>query len=95
MCGIAGVVSLSGDPVPRLGPTLAAMDALLAHRGPDGSGAWRAADDRCGLVHRRLAITDLSAAAAQPKGNAESPIAVPVAKSMSRRFIAVSPNGWV
>jgi asparagine synthase (glutamine-hydrolysing) len=66
MCGIGGAVSLTGAPVPHLDRTLAAMDALLAHRGPDGSGAWRAAGDRCGLVHRRLAITDLSAAAAQP-----------------------------
>ena len=38
MCGIAGVVRHGGavgaDPA-------AALDAALAHRGPDGSGAWR------------------------------------------------------
>jgi len=32
--------------------------ALLAHRGPDGAGHYR--DQRCELVHRRLALIDLS-----------------------------------
>jgi len=35
------------------------MLGALEHRGPDGHGEWRAADDCCWLGHRRLAIIDL------------------------------------
>ncbi len=40
------------------------MGASLAPRGPDGSGLW--VGEGVGLVHRRLAIIDLSDAGAQP-----------------------------
>lgn len=66
MCGIAGAVSLSAHRVPGLDRALAVMNRLIAHRGPDGEGFWRAAGDRCGLAHRRLAIVDLSASGRQP-----------------------------
>ena len=42
------------------------MSRLIAHRGPDGQGEWLDPDMRTGLAHRRLAIIDLSPAAAQP-----------------------------
>jgi asparagine synthase (glutamine-hydrolysing) len=42
------------------------MSDLIAHRGPDGSGRWHASSGAVGLAHRRLAIIDLSPAAAQP-----------------------------
>jgi asparagine synthase (glutamine-hydrolysing) len=35
------------------------MLGALEHRGPDGRGEWRAADESCWLGHRRLAIIDL------------------------------------
>lgn len=65
MCGLAGYVG-PRPPIDR--DTLAAMGAALAHRGPDGEGLWTAAHDDCavGLVHRRLAIVDLSPSGAQP-----------------------------
>src|SRR4029077_4789805 len=66
MCGIAGVVSISGMPIPRLSASLELLSRLIAHRGPDGEGAWIAASRQAGLAHRRLAIIDLSAAAKQP-----------------------------
>src|SRR2546430_5231018 len=66
MCGIAGIVSLDGTPVPRLDAALHVLDRMIAHRGPDGHGAWTSPCRSAGLVHRRLAIIDLSAAAAQP-----------------------------
>jgi asparagine synthase (glutamine-hydrolysing) len=42
------------------------MSSLISHRGPDGSGEWWSKDHRAGLVHRRLAIIDLSPSGAQP-----------------------------
>jgi asparagine synthase (glutamine-hydrolysing) len=38
----------------------------MRRRGPDGAGSWRSRDGRVGMAHRRLAIIDLSAEAAQP-----------------------------
>ena len=62
MCGIAGVFRFDGEPVATA--TLEAMGAAVAHRGPDGKGMWAAGP--VGLVHRRLAIIDLSPAGHQP-----------------------------
>ena len=62
MCGIAGLLGRSpGTFADRVGPA-------LAHRGPDDAGTWQ--DDRCCLVHRRLAILDLSPAGHQPMRSA-------------------------
>jgi asparagine synthase (glutamine-hydrolysing) len=66
MCGIAGLVAVNGQRVPDIERRLATMGDLIAHRGPDGSGHWHASSGSVGLAHRRLAIIDLSAAAAQP-----------------------------
>ena len=66
MCGIAGCVSLDGQPVPDLSRRLAAMSRLIEHRGPDGHGVWSNATGSCGLAHRRLAIIDLSPTGHQP-----------------------------
>jgi asparagine synthase (glutamine-hydrolysing) len=66
MCGIAGLVNLRGGSIPALRRKLGIMDELIAHRGPDGSGAWTAERQNVGLAHRRLSIIDLSEAAAQP-----------------------------
>lgn len=67
MCGIAGILGrLSEDNR----SALKRMSAALQHRGPDGEGYWESpADDRgwgVMLAHRRLAILDLTSAAAQP-----------------------------
>ncbi len=66
MCGILGVLSDSTRPGDE---HFCASLTLLAHRGPDGEGVWRRPSDRppfVALGHRRLAIIDLSDAAAQP-----------------------------
>lgn len=62
MCGFAGFFPYkSEDGLSRL---LDDMGSRIAHRGPDGSGAWYG--DSVGLIHRRLAIQDLSPEGAQP-----------------------------
>jgi asparagine synthase (glutamine-hydrolysing) len=66
MCGIAGIVQLDGQPIKDLAVRLSVMSALIQHRGPDGHGVWTSPNSSVGLVHRRLAIVDLSPAGAQP-----------------------------
>jgi asparagine synthase (glutamine-hydrolysing) len=62
MCGIAGQYCFAGgEPSPSL---LSAMGERLSHRGPDGEGTRICG--RTGLVHRRLAIIDLSDDGLQP-----------------------------
>lgn len=55
MCGIAGIMTSDGTPPDAA--ALRAMQAALAHRGPDGQGMLVRGD--VGLVHLRLAIIDL------------------------------------
>jgi len=72
MCGIAGRFHPS-----RLAPEpgwATRASALLAHRGPDGEGHWE--DERCDLVHRRLALIDLSPTGAQPMSNEDGAVLV-------------------
>ncbi|PKG33357.1 asparagine synthase (glutamine-hydrolyzing) [Methanoregula sp.] len=65
MCGIAGHYCLDGKaPDSNL---LAAMAERLAHRGPDGEGLKICGST--GLVHRRLAIIDLTDEGLQPMTN--------------------------
>ncbi|HEY7874072.1 MAG TPA: asparagine synthase (glutamine-hydrolyzing) [Actinomycetota bacterium] len=66
MCGIAGLASAGSRSLDA-----SRVDDVLAHRGPDGSGA----ESRSGegwawdLLHRRLSIVDLSDAGLQPIAN--------------------------
>lgn len=55
MCGIAGAINL---------PDIKNAKDTLAHRGPDSFGIWE--EGNVFLVHRRLAILDLSSAGHQP-----------------------------
>lgn len=64
MCGIAGIIAL--QPAQVSTTRLKQMTDALAHRGPDGEGAWLRKKGLVGFGHRRLAIIDLSKAAAQP-----------------------------
>lgn len=61
MCSIAGIISLDhSSTIPALEQRLAAMNALLKHRGPDGQGIWANTNQYVGLAHTRLSIIDLS-----------------------------------
>ena len=70
MCGFVGYIDQRGvgdtrDPA----HPLAAMNAAIAHRGPDGDGHFT--EGRVALAHRRLSILDLSDAALQPMHSAD------------------------
>jgi asparagine synthase (glutamine-hydrolysing) len=72
MCGIAGLVHLDGSAVAP--ETIGAMNASLAHRGPDDEGCW--AVGPVGLGNRRLAVIDLSPAGHQPMTNEDGTIVI-------------------
>ncbi len=40
MCGIAGIVSITGAQLPRLDASLDVLSQMVGHRGPDGHGRW-------------------------------------------------------
>lgn len=67
MCGIAGIIGRVSEANRQ---ALHRMARAMAHRGPDGEGFWTSPVDGAGrgcmLAHRRLAILDLTACAAQP-----------------------------
>jgi asparagine synthase (glutamine-hydrolysing) len=72
MCGISGIVDLRDTrPVDRA--RLARMNALLAHRGPDGDEIFEAPG--VGFGHRRLAIIDVGGGR-QPMFNETGSVAV-------------------
>ncbi len=66
MCGIAGIARRDGSPIADPAALSSVLSGALAHRGPDGAGTWTSPARDVLLVHRRLAIIDLSADAAQP-----------------------------
>ncbi len=71
MCGIAGIIDphLDHD---ALRQKARRMLQTLVHRGPDEGGQWFEERYNLALLHRRLAIQDLSASGAQPMHSASS-----------------------
>src|SRR3954469_20710446 len=70
MCGIAGLVEYE-RPIPDVSRLAIALDAALAHRGPDGAATWTSGTaPGVLLVHRRLAIIDPGPGGAQPMSTA-------------------------
>ncbi len=64
MCGISGILSAEREQLPVF--PLKKMLQAIQHRGPDGEGIWQNVTKDVLLGHRRLAVIDLSNAAAQP-----------------------------
>lgn len=65
MCGFVGILDMEQrGRIDRA--RLERMRDTMAHRGPDGAGAWVSADQNLGLGHRRLAIIDPDPKANQP-----------------------------
>ena len=60
MCGIAGIISLDGEPVQNVRLYLDTMNDIQAHRGPDDEGIWIHPNGHIGFGHRRLSIIDLN-----------------------------------
>lgn len=67
MCGINGVTRRDKQLVSR-------MNAITAHRGPDGVGLYE--NDQITLGHNRLAIIDTSDRGAQPMQNADGSLVI-------------------
>lgn len=68
MCGLAGWIghrTVADE-------TVAAVEAALRHRGPDGSGSRTF--EHAGLIHTRLAVIDLSPLGAQPMANEDETV---------------------
>jgi len=76
MCGIAGSFAYNRSAPPVDQNVLLHMRDAMTARGPDGAGAWYSTGQRVGLVHRRLAIIDLSDEAAQPMASADGRLVV-------------------
>jgi asparagine synthase (glutamine-hydrolysing) len=70
MCGFAGRFHPIALPIDKFWHEKA--DRLLSHRGPDGSGSY--SDACCELVHRRLALIDLSPTGHQPMVNEDGSV---------------------
>jgi asparagine synthase (glutamine-hydrolysing) len=68
MCGIAGIYNLDGTSIDK--KNAIEIRDKMAHRGPDGEGAYF--EDNLALLHRRLAILDPSDSGAQPMHSSNS-----------------------
>ena len=77
MCGIAGFIDPRGFAIEEARAVASAMADAVAHRGPDGEGAWIDGECHVALAHRRLAVIDLSDSGRQPM------------MSHSRRYVIV------
>lgn len=78
MCGVAALFRYrpSDFAAVETAPWLARVNAAQRARGPDGEGVWVSPDGCVGLGHRRLAIIDLDARAAQPMSSVDGQVRV-------------------
>jgi asparagine synthase (glutamine-hydrolysing) len=60
MCGIGGCVDVQSRKLARPAVSVAVMNELLAHRGPDGEGTWIHPREHVAFAHRRLTVIDLA-----------------------------------
>ena len=60
MCGITGIVSLTGKPVFNPNTRIDLMVSMLSHRGPDSAGTFISDDGLVVLGNSRLSIVDVN-----------------------------------
>lgn len=77
MCGLAGILSLSGRPIADAERRVRRMTDLLRYRGPDAQGVLVSDDGILALGNTRLAITDPNA-----------PIELPLCTADRRKLIS-------
>lgn len=65
MCGIGGIAYFNKNRQVKH-TQLHSMSEKIAHRGPDDDGIYISEDKSTGLIHKRLAVVDLSAKGHQP-----------------------------
>ena len=87
MCGIAGYFRRDGAPASA--DVAGRMAAALAHRGPDGAGAW--ADGPVALGHVRLALRARSEAAA-PSSSSQRAAPATITPNRKTPKVAASRN---
>jgi asparagine synthase (glutamine-hydrolysing) len=68
MCGICGIIRYNNAVDPA---DVERLSSYIAHRGPDGKGAWISEQQHVGIGHRRLSILDISEAGQQPMLSAD------------------------
>jgi len=91
VCGIGGILSIDGGPVPD--ERADAIDRRIAHRGPDGAGRFRDRVTAGGrvveivLIHRRMSIID-------PGGGAQ-PMVSEHGRTTDEGLVAVVFNGCI
>lgn len=66
MCGFAGYCGYGDQKAFKAASILEDMSYVLLHRGPDGAGSWVSEKYAVALMHRRLAILDVTDAGLQP-----------------------------
>ena len=76
MCGLGVIYSYNNNSKRVDKRALEKISHMLTNRGPDGAGEWISDDGLVGMVHRRLAILDLSNAGAQPMASRDGKIKV-------------------
>lgn len=75
MCGLGGIFSYrSTESIDR--SELHRISDAMQLRGPDGAGLWLSDQGHVGLVHRRLAILDLTDAGAQPMVSSDGNVVI-------------------
>lgn len=74
MCGIAGILRFNSKRVEL--QEIKNLTDPIAHRGPNGEGAWINKSENIGLGHRRLSVLDLTDNASQPMHYADGRLSV-------------------